>query len=558
MLERPLDLRRMTPRAGLRAYGSSRWALEYNFAAAPDGALHPVFTGATWAISGGALRNTPGLGSELITNGNMETGDPPTGWSAAGGATPTGVADERTGGAGAQALNIARGTSDTGAQRSTSSGQVGWHRGQAWCKNIDATGLSLTLLVAGNSQSVVTNAVAWNQHQATVLVSPAAAITARCSIQGSAGNQGRFDDYSVKKIAAADLFVTVEGKADFDLVAPAMPELPPGMQAGAVICLDNATTPTEYVVVFFFYNPADGTSTIKVVQYSGAAFTVLASTATSYAPNKHLSLKKSGDQLKVFYGTDDFRTQVGAAVTLDAAVVGNTRHGLFSTAPECSFSGPFRLGNYTGRVAESAGSALNVVYGGSSITNSATGYRALSELWLLGTYPETTFTVHNGSVSGEDSCENYARIATDYLAYAPDLVIIDIANNSSETEFACLESLIRDVWSAYPECKFVMMKTFSVTSNAVDSNINTPTVPTTLTLCQDLGDYYGIPVIPVWENAKSDIITAEAYHLLQFLIDTVHPSPWGHNLLSSWLEQVLTPAFLTTRQSPATLPARLY
>lgn len=165
--------------------------------------------------------------------------------------------------------------------------------------------------------------------------------------------------------------------------------------------------------------------------------------------------------------------------------------------------------------------------------------------------------MHNASVSGQNSCQNYARITTDYLAHAPDLIVIDIANNNGETEFACLESLIRDVWAAYPLCKFVLMKTFSVTDRLVDANINTPTVPGTLNLCQDLGDYYGIPVVQVWENVAADI-AAGKYHLCDYLIDTVHPTLTGHNLMSSWLEPYLTAEFLTTRQSPATLPERLY
>jgi len=165
--------------------------------------------------------------------------------------------------------------------------------------------------------------------------------------------------------------------------------------------------------------------------------------------------------------------------------------------------------------------------------------------------------VHNASVSGQNSCQNYARIATDYLPYAPDLIVIDIANNNGTTEFACLESLIRDVWADYPLCKFVLMKTFSVTDRLVDANINTPTVPGTLTLCQGLGDYYGIPVVKVWEHVAADI-AAGKYHLCDYLLDTVHPNLYGHNLMSSWLEPYLTAAFLTTRQSPATLPERLY
>lgn len=198
-----------------------------------------------------------------------------------------------------------------------------------------------------------------------------------------------------------------------------------------------------------------------------------------------------------------------------------------------------------------------MVYGGSSITNSATGYRALSEAWLRGTYPGTTITVHNGSVSGEDSTQNYARINTDYLPYAPDLVIFDDANDTPGADNAAAESLVRDIWTAYPLCKFVFMKVFTVTANTPDSYINTPTTATRTAEFEALAAYYNIPIVPVWDTVQADI-AAGRYRLNEYLIDTVHPTMWGHNVMEALLEPYLTAEFLTTRQSPTTLPDRLY
>jgi len=521
-----------------------------------NGALSNFWIGPTWLISDGMLHNSPGLGSELLTNGNMEAGNPPTGWSAGGTATLSGAADERTGGAGAQSLNVVRGShvSESVASKSTGSGQIGWHRGEAWVKNISAD----LVYMINPAWSAASPSADWTKLIATRLITPAAAVTATMRMIAASTEQGRYDDVSIKKISPSDLFATIDrGLSDFTMVLPAMPYFQVGVQAGAVVCLDSATTPAGYVVVFFYNNQSGPTTTIEVVALVNSAYSSLASTVVSYGAAKYISLIKVGDQLSVFYGATEFGTRVGTTITIPTVLMNNTRHGLFATCELVTFSGTFKFGRYMPPLAASAGEALSVVYGGSSITNSATGYRVLSESWLRGTYPGTAITVHNGSVSGENSCQNYARVNTDYLPYAPDLVVIDIANNNDTPEFACLESLIRDVWSAYPLCRFVLMKTFSVSNRLDDSSIETPTVPGTLTLCQALGDYYGIPVVQVWEFASADI-AAGRYHLWDFLIDTVHPTLFGHNLMSSWLEPYLTADFLTTRQSPVTLPNRLY
>lgn len=61
-----------------------------------------VLQGATLAVDG----------IERMSNGNMETGNPPTGYTLSSGSTLTGQADERTGGSGAQCLQAARGTNN--------------------------------------------------------------------------------------------------------------------------------------------------------------------------------------------------------------------------------------------------------------------------------------------------------------------------------------------------------------------------------------------------------------------------------------------------------------
>lgn len=317
-----------------------------DFSALANGGLPGAFYAPTWSIYNGKAINAPTLGSELLTNGNMETGNPPTGWAAGGTSTLSGAADERTGGSGVQSLNVVRGShvSESVASKTTSGGQVGWHRGESWVKNISAD----LVYMINPAFSVSTNSTEWTKLVSTRLISPAAAITATMRINGGSTEEARFDDVSIKKIGAQSLFATIDqGRSCFDLILPSMPDLLQGTQAGAVVCLDSVTSPAGYVVVFYYHNQAAPSTTIEVVALSGGVYTTLSSTSVSYSPGKFISLKKTGDQMSVFYGTAEFVTRVGSDVTIPAALSGNTKHGLFSTTEFNSFYGVFKIGKYT-------------------------------------------------------------------------------------------------------------------------------------------------------------------------------------------------------------------
>jgi len=80
------------------------------------------------------------LGSELMVNGNMESGDPPSSWTALNGATLASVADERTGGAGSAALDSLYGVSSDTLRQTVSGQTIGTlYYTSWWMKNIDAT-----------------------------------------------------------------------------------------------------------------------------------------------------------------------------------------------------------------------------------------------------------------------------------------------------------------------------------------------------------------------------------------------------------------------------------
>jgi len=198
-----------------------------------------------------------------------------------------------------------------------------------------------------------------------------------------------------------------------------------------------------------------------------------------------------------------------------------------------------------------------VIYGGSSITNAIDGFRTMSSNWLAFTHRSIPFTVYNASQSSRNSWNNLMRIQSDYLDRLPDLIVFDNANNDAAgIDRQSIEALIRRVWAAFPDCKFVFMKIFSVTNPYVDAGIDSPTNATQQAEFSALAAQYGIPLVLYYDSIKTMVNGGD--RLFRYMVDTIHPNPDGHCIASTLLESYLTLSFLSTRQSPAVLPARLY
>lgn len=168
----------------------------------------------------GASGSGEALGSELVTNGNMETADPPSGWLPGANTTLDGVADERTGGAGAQSLEVevTSGTGDAHQEIVTIAGAI--YKLPFWAKNIDAASLSVQAFDDAaytikllESDSLV-GYVAWAQ--CTGYFS-AVSIQARVRMRVSGTNvTARFDDVSCKQLTdcstnGVHILSTIEG-----------------------------------------------------------------------------------------------------------------------------------------------------------------------------------------------------------------------------------------------------------------------------------------------------------------------------------------------------------
>jgi hypothetical protein len=288
-----------------------------------DGALGNGWTGATWAIASGAAVNTPTAGGELLTNGDMETGDPPNNWLSYNSATLDGVADERTGGAGAQSLSVVNGAASPGRAYQSISGQANkWLLISGWGKVV--TDSRAQLVLANNVGAMVAAKYVtggWEQMRMAALMLTNGSLYVQ-NFTSTIGHESRYDDLSIlplTSLLATRSYGAADVKCGIELTLPAG-----GLPAGVVTNLDNPANPQNYVLAYH-----DKTYAYLVKVVAGTA-TQLIKLAAAYAAGSAAEIWKSGTTYQLRYGG----TQVGADQTIDEATINNNLyHGIFSTDP---------------------------------------------------------------------------------------------------------------------------------------------------------------------------------------------------------------------------------
>lgn len=170
----------------------------------PTGESPPAFSsllsGATW--SGKAATALAVDGYEMVTNGDMEDGDPPSSWEGSG--TASSVADERTGGAGTQSINIAVSGYATVAQYQEIAHVLGGtYTINGYARKIDATSAWLCARETSPPYSFLVQdectASVWQELGGTY-VATQASIRAYLRVYDAdiSGESARFDDVSIQ------------------------------------------------------------------------------------------------------------------------------------------------------------------------------------------------------------------------------------------------------------------------------------------------------------------------------------------------------------------------
>lgn len=290
-----------------------------------DGPLGPLWQGSGAAISGNKVVITPTAGSEILTNGNMESGDPPSSWTAISN-TLDGVADERTGGAGAQALDTLTSGAAFGRARQVITATVGtWYALAGYVKRI-AGGSGRIAFVQSTGEIVIQQRTSSSASWTLLDVTARAPVTSMQvwlgNVTAASGEDHRFDDVSLKALTLSTLFATINnGLTHCDVSAKAT--LVAGTHAGVVANLDSVSSPANFVIAYH-----DGTS-VYLDKCVGGTYTNLISAAVAYSAGAIIRIVRPA-------GTNTFQlwyngVQRGADQSVsDAGIVSNTRHGLFS------------------------------------------------------------------------------------------------------------------------------------------------------------------------------------------------------------------------------------
>lgn len=284
------------------------------------------YTSGVWTISSGAVTSNPAVGENIVTNGDMETGDPPTGYNAVFGATLSSQADERTGGAGAACLQIARGTSDVAATKSATITAKQFYRGGIWARCVTALnagfpfGFMSRYNISGDWLFCpgfgYDNDTSWAQVFYT---------------SGAEGVTARYDDYTIQQVTRADLFATQDYGTPNVRASVKLSNVTQ-YPAGVVLCADDAANPQSFVLAIISPNTFHATGLPNPMYgiykfVAGVMSTLDANKNIPYEEGGTLALEYSGGVVRLFYEGEQLGVDYAAA---DAEIINNTRHGMFN------------------------------------------------------------------------------------------------------------------------------------------------------------------------------------------------------------------------------------
>lgn len=280
-----------------------------------------LYVEGAWAIVDGSAIATPTVGSELVTNGRMESGDPPTGWTPLNSATFSAAADERTGGIGTQSLNAAIASGNplavavVGGVVASDITQL-----EAWGKNVSTTQVAIW----GSAIDLRKTETEWIRLTGSEFGRNNVSLVGL----GSSGNECRFDDVSIRKITrnttiAARNFGVTNIRVGIGYTQPLQSAV------GVVVALDDAATVSNAIIAY------QVGSRILVDKITGGTTRTNLSGMLTVTPTdtRQLALEIADGIVRAFYNG----TQIGVDYRVtDAGLLGNLHAGMFSTHPDNS------------------------------------------------------------------------------------------------------------------------------------------------------------------------------------------------------------------------------
>jgi hypothetical protein len=323
-------------------------------------------------VDGGLSAPAPSLGSELLTNGDMEIGDPPTGWTPNSSSLSASVDSH----SGSQSIQVLADSGQNGRaiQNIPVVSNNAWYMATVWAKRtagVNSIYLNIPSNVFPGDKIRSEDPAVWSQIFKSFR-------TTGTSIgfynQAYYDNTALYDDASVKPLVLSSLFSTTT-EATVNKVVSTDVTLTPGTQAGVVLNLDSEENPQNFVIAYH-----DGTNLI-VEKCVNGTYTTLMSGAKTMVDGAVIRVAKNGNKYLASYNGDP----TGEVTVTDASIVDNTLYGLFSTYSGNTFSNFKITTNLDGSLASDGVSERKVVdtLGYLSIENGYAKFqRTLSpEIW---------------------------------------------------------------------------------------------------------------------------------------------------------------------------------
>jgi len=298
--------------------------------------------GATWAVDGGGRAyNTPTLGSELLTNGGLESWTTSTNlasWteSISGTSTVNQETVDIHGGSNALRIDVDAGNSLAYIQQNGVAVTNNWYQLIAWVKG-SAGGLAATLgttnfpWAASYIQAITTS-------YAQYIVTGRATGTGILLARSSAASQSVYiDDLTLKQLTASTLMATKRGAQNQTPLAK-INALLEGTQAGVIGWLDDPSNPQNFITAI-----RNHAGTVALLKCVAGVYTSLVSSTVAFVSDAAIEIRRpSGNTFRLYYNG----VQVGADQTVnDTVIADNTapHYGLCSTYSGNTFT-EFSLG----------------------------------------------------------------------------------------------------------------------------------------------------------------------------------------------------------------------
>jgi peptidoglycan/xylan/chitin deacetylase (PgdA/CDA1 family) len=403
-----------------------------------DGGLGNLWLASTWTISGRAALCTPTISpTEIVSNGDMEIGDPPTGWTPA----HANVAANAMGPhGGLQDLSVTSTAANAFAWQTVTLQVQRWYQAQLWAHcNIggswrayvlDATDSHAIFDTLGRLEATYINyfGIDFTTH---------ANHTFRVYEQLGDGHIVYADDLSIRELTPSSFFAlqdwhctNLAAKINVNMFGYGR------AWAGVVLNADALTNPQNCVLGVV--SPADGSALVGKARITkcvnGIWSNALTETTVTYVHNAPIELRQVAETTyRLFYNG----VQVGTDTTIaDPSIIHNTVGGLFASSVNHYLTGfSVRPSTQTARTA-APGVLLTFDDGNASVYTVAYDY--MKTKGLVGTAYVISDTVAAGTeatlaqlqemAAGGWSIANHTQTHQDLSAMTAGEIVTELTN----------------------------------------------------------------------------------------------------------------------------------